>query len=131
MNRKSTRKIPDENISRALSDAGGKVAAAARILNCERKTIYNHLRKAPELQWELDEYRASIYEAAFYKLCERADAGDIDACIYYLRHYGTGRGYGDEKDRFPYPQELFEHKADSKNTYLITRKLNSWELKVF
>jgi hypothetical protein len=69
------------------------VSEAARALGCDRQTLYNYLKKYPELLAAQVLARESLVDLAEGKLGEAVEAGEMRAIIFTLETLGKKRGY--------------------------------------
>lgn len=94
----------------ALTQAGGIVAEAARILGCTRKTVHNWIKRDPEVAEARDQARESVVDRAEQILRKKAlDEEDRTSLIYLLRTMGRDRGFGDR----------IEHTSDDKTIEVV------------
>ena len=87
-------KLKKDEVRRALLDAHGLKAVAARKLGVERITLNLFIERHPDLQelaYAIDEETIDFAES---KLLQAINNGNVRAIIYYLTNKGKSRGYG-------------------------------------
>jgi uncharacterized membrane protein YcaP (DUF421 family) len=82
-----------KQLENAILKANGLISVAAKILNCDNKTIYNYIDKYPTLKDTLQEARNKTLDLAENKLFELIKEKDKTAIIFFLKTIGRGRGY--------------------------------------
>lgn len=87
-----------EDIIKALRKTKGMISLAADELKCDRKTIYNHVKRSAAVRDALEETRGRNLDVAESKLLAAIDAGELAAIFYYLSRIGRERGYGDRSE---------------------------------
>lgn len=87
-----------EDIIKALRKTKGLISLAADELKCDRKTIYNHVKKSAAVRDALEEARGRNLDLAESKLFAAIDDGQPWAITYYLSRIGRERGYGDRNE---------------------------------
>lgn len=88
----------------ALIKTHGMMSKAARILNCDVKTISNRMKECPEIAEALEEAEAIRLDEAETMLDKNVKKGDQRAIEFFLSKKGRLRGYGTdskEKDNVP------------------------------
>lgn len=89
---------PDQ-VSKALIDTGGIIAAAAKALGCTPKTVRAYITRykaCREALFEAKELRKDYVES---KLFQRIDKEDTVAIIFYLKTQAQDRGYIEPRAR--------------------------------
>lgn len=87
-------KLKKDEVRRALLDAHGLKAVAARKLGVERITLNLFIERhddLKELAYAIDEETIDFAES---KLLQAINNGNVRAIIYYLTNKGKSRGYG-------------------------------------
>ena len=87
-----------EQIIEALRKTKGLIGLAADELKCDRKTIYNHVKKSAAVRDALESVRERNLDVAESKLLGAIDTGESWAITYYLSRIGRERGYGDRNE---------------------------------
>ena len=87
-----------EDIIAALQRAKGLVGLAADELQCDRKTIYNHIKKSAAVRDALESVRGRNLDIAENKLLEAIEQGELAAITYSLSRIGRERGYSDRHE---------------------------------
>ena len=87
------RKFSIRTVRQALETARGVVSEAARVLDCDRQTLYTYLAKYPELREAQVMARESLIDLAEKGLGDQVEAGDMRAIIFTLETLGKKRGY--------------------------------------
>lgn len=86
-------KFTVDQIIAALRAKRGMVYLAARALQCDAKTIYNAMRRHPEILAARDEQRGQMVDAAESSLHKLILEGNVSATIFFLKTQGRDRGY--------------------------------------
>ena len=81
-------------IIEALLRTGGMMSKAARILNCDVKTITNRMKECPEIEKALAEAEDRRLDEAETMLDRNIGKGDQRAIEFFLSKKGKARGYG-------------------------------------
>ena len=87
-----------EQIIEALRKTKGLIGLAADELKCDRKTIYNHVKRSAAVREALESVRERNLDVAESKLLGAIDTGESWAITYYLSRIGRERGYGDRSE---------------------------------
>lgn len=82
-----------EQIRTALEKAHGMVYLAAKMLKCQPNTIYDHMRKTPELAKIRHRKKNELLDIAETKLIKAVRAGESWAVVFVLKTQGQDRGY--------------------------------------
>lgn len=80
-------------IKQALRASGGFVTYAARRLNVHPNTIWNHMKKYPDLAEEVNAIRESHLDLAESSLLSQVNDKNTQATIFFLECQGKKRGY--------------------------------------
>ena len=91
-------RLSKKKIKAALEQNNGNVSAAARALNCTRKTLYNHINEDEKLKALLEDARENLVDLAEEHLVKNIKDGDTTAIIFTLKTRGAERGWS-EKSR--------------------------------
>jgi len=86
-------RYPPALLLSALTQAKGMIAVAARLLGCSRQTIYDSMRRHPEITEIVEGQRDLLLDAAELKLIEAVVNGRPWAILFYLKTQGKSRGY--------------------------------------
>lgn len=89
---------PPALIVSALERSRGMVSIAARLLGCNRQTIYNAAKVHPEIKEALDGERELMLDTAELKLIESVNKGQSWAVCFFLKTQGRKRGYIEKQD---------------------------------
>jgi len=84
---------PPEKIISALMSTKGMIAAAARMLGCDRGTIYDAAKRHPAIQDVIDGERELQLDMAEIALFTAISKGEGWAVCFYLKCQGRKRGY--------------------------------------
>lgn len=87
-----------EQVIEALRKTKGLVGLAADELKCDRKTIYNHVKKSAAVREALESVRERNLDVAENQLLAAIDRGELQAITYYLSRIGRERGYSDRNE---------------------------------
>lgn len=82
----------------ALERSRGMVSIAARLLQCNRQTIYNAAKIHPEIKDAMDGERELMLDTAELKLIESVNKGQAWAVCFFLKTQGRKRGYIEKQD---------------------------------
>ncbi|HOQ49662.1 MAG TPA: hypothetical protein PLV01_07535 [Candidatus Kapabacteria bacterium] len=82
-----------ETVKEALIKANGFISQAAKILQCDRTTVYSYFKRYPELNDVLKEQRETMLDFAESKLMAAISKGNLTAIIFFLKTQGRSRGY--------------------------------------
>ena len=77
----------------ALRDCGGFVSKTSTQLRCTRQTVWNYIKRYPELQDIREEIEETYLDMAEGKILDLIEAGNLTAIIFYLKCKGKDRGY--------------------------------------
>lgn len=80
-------------VADALTKARGVVSHAARLLDCDRSTVYAYINKYATVAQARDDAREDLLDYVENKLVEQITDGNITAIIFYLKTQGRNRGY--------------------------------------
>ena len=86
-------RYPPALLLSALTQSKGMIAAAARLLGCSRQTIYDSMRRHPEITEFVEGQRDLLLDTAELKLIEAVVNGQPWAILFYLKTQGKSRGY--------------------------------------
>ena len=87
-----------DEVIKAIHDANGLLAPAARILGCSRNTMYNYARKYKTVQQAIDEARDTTLDFAEQQLMKAVKAGSVPAIMFLLKTVGKSRGYVERQE---------------------------------
>ena len=91
-------RIRKSDVEAALKRHHGLVGPAAADMGCTRMSIYNAMKRWPELEAVRDHARKMILDMGESALYRKAEAGEAWAVQFLLRTIGRERGYGDRVD---------------------------------
>jgi len=74
------------------------ITIAAKLLGCDRQTIYNAMEQFPELQEALTASREHSLDLAELSLLKSVTKGEAWAVCFYLKTQGRKRGYVERVD---------------------------------
>ena len=83
----------DAQMIKAIRDARGLVAVAARKLQIDRQTIYNRMQKSDAVKDAVAEAREFVLDVAEAKLMQAVENGEPYAICFTLKCLGKDRGY--------------------------------------
>ena len=89
---KPERFTPDQVVT-AIQATKGLISQAATHLHCDRGTIYDYMKRYPEIRDALKDEREAMTDVAELALYSRIIAGEGWAICFYLKTQGKGRGY--------------------------------------
>ncbi|MSR24617.1 MAG: hypothetical protein EXR96_05955 [Nitrospiraceae bacterium] len=69
------------------------ISVAARLIGCSRQTIYDSLKRHPEIKEVVSEERELMMDMAELKLLDAVVKGQPWAILFYLKTQGKSRGY--------------------------------------
>jgi len=88
----------NEQFAMALTKSRGRVAIAAQYLGCTHQTVYNRLKKYPELREIREEARTNALDIAEDKLFSAVERDEPWAIKFFLSTQGKDRGYTEKFD---------------------------------
>src|SRR2546422_91478 len=91
--RTSNEKYKPGKIIAALQQAKGMVAVAARLIGCQRSTIYEAMQRHPEINETVDDEREMQLDKTELALFKAIEKGEGWAVCFYLKCQGRKRGY--------------------------------------
>lgn len=83
---------PDE-VAEALTTGHGVVSVAAKILGCSTQTIYDHIKKHPQVAQAQERGDDAIDDLAEIKLIQKIKKGNMKAITFRLETKAKKRGY--------------------------------------
>lgn len=86
-------KVTPAQVSKALQDAHGLQAAAARNLRVSRTTISNYIKDNPSVKAAYDDVNETTIDFVEGELLKNIRNGNIIAQIFYLKTKAKHRGY--------------------------------------
>ena len=99
-------KMSKKKYKEAVKDSGGVITTIANRLNVERKTVYEWLKKNPEMLIFKEQEEEKILDMAEISLFSQVKARDFGATKYILSTKGKGRGYVEKTE------SSIEHKGE-------------------
>lgn len=82
-----------QQVIQALQQSKGMVYVAARQLGCTPQTIYNHMKRSPDVQSAIEDARGEAVDVAELKLMQAINKGEAWAIALMLKTQGKDRGY--------------------------------------
>jgi len=98
----------------AILKSEGNLSQAARLLNCERRTVHSYVERFPTVKEAYDDAREGFIDLAESQLNRAVRNGSIPAIIFVLKTIGRHRGYGDH--------QTVEHKVKIEWDWKIPRQ---------
>lgn len=95
---KTARRLNVELVQRQLVASTGNVSHAARVLGVTRNTLYDYIRRYPELAEILSDTRESIVDAAENALLSAVIDKQSWAVCFTLKTIGRHRGYVERQE---------------------------------
>ncbi len=92
------RRLSVSLILTAIESSYGNITVIAQRVKCDRKTIYEWVKKEPELKAAIDLERERICDLAENKLVKKINDGCESLIALTLKTLGRDRGYGDTAD---------------------------------
>lgn len=86
-------KLTKAKFLNALDGSLGLITSIAKRAGVHRETVYNLLKRHPELRVEIEREKAKIVDRAEAGLFQRVNQGDWNAIRYILNRLGKERGY--------------------------------------
>ena len=93
-----SRGTSEKAIAKALLASGGMQSPAAAMLRVSQSAISQRISKSPFLQEIVAEIKEELTDIAETKLKEHILAGNLTACIFYLKTVGKERGYNEKSE---------------------------------
>jgi len=106
-------RVTKARIKQALRANGGFISYAAQSLGCNERTVRRAVQKWPDVAEELKDIRESHKDVAEHSLIKQIRKENTKATIFYLRHQGKDRGYGDDPT-----QHLHAHAVAGRGTWI-------------
>ncbi len=98
----SRRKIPSKAaLVEALRASDGNMATVARKFNCHRSLVWQYVDNDPELRALTDELSETFIDEAESQLYSHIRAGNVVACIFFLKTKARHRGYSERLELIP------------------------------
>lgn len=91
-------RLSKSRIRRALIEAHGVKAQAARDLGCAYMTIKEYCKRYPELQELVGAIKEKILDEAELQLYEAVKQGDPEMVRFAIKQAGKSRGYGETQE---------------------------------
>ena len=85
-------KFTENEMAGALGKAG-TITGASLMLGCTRGTVYEYIKKFPELENAIKDAREMFCDVAETALFKNLKKGQAASVHFYLRTQGKGRGY--------------------------------------
>ena len=85
-------------VAKAIRDASGILAGAARRLKCSRSTVSRYVRLHPCCRQARDEAREALLDLAEDKLAKHVRDGELGAIKFFLKTQGRDRGYVERQE---------------------------------
>ena len=86
-------KLTISNVTAALKKTRGNLTYAADLLDCDRRALYNFLKKNPELEEVRDTARETLLDVAENHVADAVEGGDGKMIRWFLERMGKDRGY--------------------------------------
>ena len=91
-----------DQVIKAIRRSRGLITHAARILRCNRSTVYDYARRHKRVQAAIDQENEVVLDDVEGLLLDvvydPSHKDHLRAIRYYLRTKGRGRGFGDRLD---------------------------------
>ncbi len=105
----SRKKIPNKQaLIAALRAADGNQATVARKFNCHRSLIWQYVDRDEELRALTDELTETFIDEAESQLYGHIRAGNVVACIFFLKTKARHRGYSERLELVPLRMQSIE-----------------------
>jgi hypothetical protein len=91
-------KLTAEQVAKAITDAHGIVAVAARALGVHRVTIERYVDKYPSVSIAKQQAREGIIDLAEGELYKAISRGELAAIFFLLKTIGKNRGYTERQE---------------------------------
>lgn len=89
----ANQKYKAHEVAKAIRQAKGILAVAARNLGCHRTTVYSYLKKYASVRAAYDEARETNIDFVEGQLMAAINRGSVPAIMFFLRTVGRNRGY--------------------------------------
>ena len=83
----------EEQVGKAILDAGGIIKIAAASLKCERATVYEYTKRYPALMEVVHKAREATIDTVESQLLKACRNGNVNAIIFFLKTQAKSRGY--------------------------------------
>lgn len=105
----SRKKIPSKAaLIEALREADGNQATVAKKFNCHRSLVWQYIDGDPELRELTDELTETFIDEAESQLYSHIRAGNVVACIFFLKTKARHRGYSERLELIPLSRQDIE-----------------------
>lgn len=98
----------------AIENAEGNLTQAARLLGCNRNTIYKYINDFSTVKEAYERVNEQTIDFVENKLMEQVKRGNITAIIFYLKTKAKHRGYV-ERQEFQHDGKLVVVNWDDAN----------------
>lgn len=105
-NARGWRQFKVEEVAAALEKSRGLVSFAARLLGCNRTTIYNYFERYPQLRDIIHDAGEALVDKAELKLEKAIDNDEPWAIALVLKTKGKSRGYVERVEFVDWRAEL-------------------------
>lgn len=92
------RKYTLQQIAEGLREGCGIITEAARLVGCDRQTIYNWMRRHPELEEIRDEGEEIAKDVAEASLLALIRSLNVPAILFFLKCKAKDRGYIERRE---------------------------------
>lgn len=92
-------KFTAEQMIRAIHEASGILAAAARILGCSRTTVHRYVNQYATVKAAYEEANESMIDFAEQQLFKNIKAGKEASIFFFLKTKAKHRGYVERTER--------------------------------
>ncbi len=91
-------KYTTEEVIKAIEEAKGILADAARKLGCTRRTVHNYVNRYPTVKAVYKDETEKSVDYAEGKLMDLIKAKNVSAIIFFLKTKGKHRGYVERQE---------------------------------
>ena len=91
-------KVKKEDFLRAIPGTGGLYTSIAQCLGINRHTVARYIERFPDLRKAVEEETESMIEMVEHVTVQRCLAGDVQACIFYLKTKGKHHGFTEKTE---------------------------------
>lgn len=91
-------KYTADEVIKAIEEAKGILAEAARILGCTRRTVHNYVNRYPTVRTVYEDETEKSVDFAEGKLMDLIRAKNVSAIIFFLKTKAKHRGYVERQE---------------------------------
>lgn len=91
-------KVKKEDFLKVIPGSGGLYTSIAQRLHIDRHTVARYIARFPDLRKAVEEETETTIEMVEHVTVQRCLAGDVQACMFYLKTKGKHHGYTEKSE---------------------------------